>query len=364
MFNARPSPGLRPTVPGSLAELTPEYLTRALSRSFPGVSVERIELGEVADGTNRRARIKLWYREGDGPASVFVKIHGRILHRLALVALRAWRAEALLAGSGVGLPLEHPAFYWSANDPRRIACVVVMEDVTTRGGRPNDATNPLNVDEVADGLAGLAKLHAAFWDKPLPPGLLFLAPWRLGRTWAPVSRASLAHGIRRLDRSGRRELLPRDLNAGLLERQFRNSARLARSGPQTVLHGDPHPGNTYGLPSDRTGFYDWQLVRTGDWGNDVGYFLAGSLDVDDRRASERDLLAEYLNRVRAAGAEPPAFDRAWDRYRSTPAFGLATWMHTYSAGSFQPDDVALATLERFGAAYEDLETDRSIVARR
>lgn len=349
-------------VPNSLGELNPEYMTQSLDGVFPGAEVERIELGEVADGTNRRARVRLWYRNGDGPSSVFVKIHGRMLHRLALVALRAWRAEALLAASGAELPLEHPQFYAAATDSSRIACIVVMEDITNRDGRPNDATTALSPDEVADGLAGLAKMHGAFWGRTLPPSLGFLAPWRLGKTWAPISRASLAHGLRRLRKSGFEHLIPRHVSAGSLEKQFRSTAALAQSGPQTVLHGDPHPGNTYGLPGNRTGFYDWQLVRKGDWGNDVGYFLAGSVKVDDRRAHERDLLSGYLDGARSAGASPLSFDAAWERYRATPAFGLATWMHTYSAGSFQPDGVSLATIERFSAAYDDLETHRSIAA--
>jgi hypothetical protein len=37
-------------------------------------------------------------------------------------------------------------------------------------------------------------------------------------------------------------------------------------------------------------------------------------------------------------------------------------MHTLSAGSFQPIDVSLATIRRFAAAYDDLETTRSVVA--
>ena len=348
-------------VPDSLAEITSGYMTSALSRCFPGVEVDRVELGEVADGTNRRTRARLSYARGEGPSSVFIKIHGRWLHRLALVALRAWQAEALLAGSNAELPLEHPRFYAAATDRRRVACIVIMEDITTRMGRPNEATRALNVDEVADGLVGLATLHAAYWDKTLPPALSFLAPWRLGRTWAPISRASLARGLRRLARSGHRSLIPARLQADGLERQFRASATLASAGPQTVLHGDPHPGNTYALAGNRTGFYDWQLVRRGDWGHDVGYFLAGSLGVDDRRSNEKDLLLTYLDAARAAGAAIPPFNDAWERYRSTPAFGLGTWMHTYSAGSFQADDVSLATIGRFGAAYEDLETHRSLV---
>jgi hypothetical protein len=351
-----------PTVPGSLDELTPDYLTRALSARFPGAVVDHVEAGAVGNGTNRRATLALSYREGSGPSSVFVKIHGRLMHRLALVALRAWQTEAMLAASGADLPLEHPAFYAAATDRSRLEYVVLMEDVTARAGRPNDATTALSVGQVADGLAGLARLHAAFWDRPLPPALRFLAPWRLGRAWAPVSRASLAHGLRRLRRTGHDELVPRHVDAAGLERQFRASAHLAEAGPRTVLHGDPHPGNTYSLPGERTGFYDWQLVRTGSWSHDVGYFLAGSLGVRDRRAHERELLAGYLDSLGSAGAPPPGFADAWDRYRSSPAFGLATWVHTYSAGSFQPESVSLATIERFAAAYSDLETHRSQVA--
>lgn len=351
------------TVPGSLAELTPDFMTLALSARFPGAVVDRVEAGPIGDGTNRRATIRLSYREGTGPESVFVKIHGRLLHRLALVALRAWQAEALLASSGVDLPLEHPTFYAAATDRFRLACVVLMEDVTAREGRPNDATTPLSVSEVTDGLAGLARMHAAFWDRPVPPSLQFLAPWRLGRAWAPVSRASLAHGLHRLRRAGLEHLIPRKLDAASLERQFRASALVAQAGPRTVLHGDPHPGNTYNLPGGRTGFFDWQLVRTGDWCHDVGYFLVGSLSVEDRRANERDLIAGYLDSLEAANAPAPDLDLAWDRYRASPAFGLATWLHTYSAGSFQPESVSLATIERFATAYADLETHTSIVAR-
>ena len=351
------------TVPGSFAALTPQYMTNALAPRFPGATVDEVQASPVIDGTNRRASVSLSYDRGSGPSSVFVKMHGRLMHRLALVALKAWQAEALLAGSGVELPVEHPVFYASATDRSRLAYVVLMEDVTIRGGRPNAATTALTVAEVEDGLQGLAHLHAAFWAKPLPPALTFLAPWRLGRTWAAVSRASLAHGIRRLRRGGRDDLIPWRLDAASLERQFRASATLAESGPRTVLHGDPHPGNTYGLPGNRTGFYDWQLVRTGDWCHDVGYFLAGSLAVEDRRSHERDLMATYLEALGSAGVPPPTFDSAWERYRSSPAFGLGTWVHTYSAGSFQPDAVALATIERFATAYSDLETHRSPVAR-
>jgi len=286
---------------------------------------------------------------------VFVKREGRLFNRLALSALGALEAEAHLFASGVRLPLEYPAPYAAAVDRRRLSTVVVMEDVTLRSAQPNVATAPLTVRQVHDGLRGLARLHAAFWDRPLPASLHFLRPWTLGRAWAPVSCASLAWALHRLRAggSGRGFTPDADTNAATLERRFRRWAATAATGPQTVLHGDPHPGNTYALPGE-TGFYDWQLVRTGNWSHDVGYFLASSLDVADRRAHERELLAGYLEELGKGGVVGPDAAEAWHLYRQTPAYGLGAWLHTFSGRGFQPVEVCLATIDRFAAAYVDL----------
>ncbi len=344
-------------------ELTLSWLADALAGQLGGSELGGARVEPLGDGTNRRARVHLDYRAGKGPASVFVKIQGRALSRLALLSLGAFASEARLAGSGVELPIESPRAFAAAVDWRRLRYVVVTEDVAALGGRPNDATRPLGPAEVSSGLAGLASLHAAFWGRRLPPSLGFLEPWRLRSGWALISRASLARGMRRLERLGQAQLVRRSTSAAVLERQFRRSAVLASRAPQTVLHGDPHPGNTYALGEGRTGFYDWQLVRRGSWSHDVGYFLAGSLAVEDRRRHERELLAGYLEALRRAGAEAPGAGEAWDGYRATPAFGLGTWLHTLSAAVFQPEAICFAMIERFAAAYDDLGTAASAAGR-
>lgn len=348
------------SVPRAMSDLTPDFLTRALARRCPGAVVGKIDIGEVEDGTNRRAPVELSYSEGDGPSSVFVKIQGRTVHRLALWVLGAWATEARFAQSAASRPLRFPAPYAAAIERRRLATIVVMDDVKTYDGVPNDGVRALSVKEVGDGLTGLAKLHAAYWDRPLPDELQFLEPWQMTRKLAPLSAANLARGLRRLATVDEGGLIPASASVRSLEIGFRHSSALAQIGPQTVLHGDPHPANTYALPDEQTGFYDWQLARIGNWSHDVGYFLAGSLDIDDRRASERDLLAGYLEALASAGVDAPSFDDAWNRYRATPVYGLTTWIHTISAGSFQPLETCLATIRRFTAAYDDLETANTL----
>lgn len=351
------------SVPQSLADLTPGWLTEAMAVRCPGAVVGKLVIGEVEDGTNRRARVEVAYDEGDGPAAVFVKIHGRAKHRGALLALGALTTEARLAGSGALLPLAHPLPFAAAIDRTKLRTIVVMDDVSEVDGHPNHAATPLSVDEVRDGLAGLAALHAAYWDKPLPQSLDFLRPWRLKRRWAGVSAANLARAKAKLAHTGEFPLLAGRLSVRAVEREFRRSATLAATGPLTLLHGDPHPGNTYALPGGRTGFLDWQLARTGHWSHDVGYFIVGSMTAEDRRRHERALVNGYVASLRAAGVPTaPSDAQAWERYRATPAYGLGAWLHTFGAGSFQPVDTCLETIRRFAAAHEDLDTRRSLIA--
>lgn len=357
------SPVLR--VPRRWSDVGPDWMTTALARHFPGIMVRGLEIGVVEHGTNSRARVALTLADGEGPSSVFVKGPGRLSHRIALLALGALATEARLADAAVSFPLEHPAFYGGGVDRPRAACVVVAQDIVATGAVPNDARTPLSVEAVRSGLHGLAALHAAYWERPVPAPLGHLAEWHLGPVLGAVSVASLARGLRRAaELSGRRLELPEGIGARVLSEQFRRSAAIVGAGPRAILHGDPHPGNTYGTPAGRTGFFDWQLARLGHWSHDVGYFMVGSLSVDDRRRHERELLGSYLESLSRAGVRPPGFASAWDRYRGTPAFGLATWLHTASFGNLQRADICVATIDRFASAYVDLDTARTDVARR
>ena len=81
---------------------------------------------------------------------------------------------------------------------------------------------------------------------------------------------------------------------------------VAGADPWCVVHGDPHIRNIYVDPSRRVSFIDWQLVQRGPWYLDVGYHIATMLSVEDRRAHHDALVAEYLDRLSAAGAPRPS----------------------------------------------------------
>src|SRR3546814_3619924 len=92
----------------------------------------------------------------------------------------------------------------------------------------------------------------------------------------------------------------------------RHQQTLAR----TLLHGDTHLGNIYLLPDGRAGLLDWQLVVRGHHMHDVNYIVTTALSIGDRRNHERDLLAYYLDRLKAHGvAAAPDFVESWTEYK-------------------------------------------------
>jgi aminoglycoside phosphotransferase (APT) family kinase protein len=132
--------------------------------------------------------------------------------------------------------------------------------------------------------------------------------------------------------------------------------RSLTTAPQTLLHGDPHIGNTYVLPDDNVGFLDWQVARRGNWSLNLGYFLQGALTVEDRRRSEQQLLEEYRDALGLPDDEMPSLDEIWLRYRASVAHGLTLWLCTASAGEWQRTDISVALAKRYSTAYADLHT--------
>ena len=343
------------SIPASWDDVTSEWITSALSEVLPGVRVSDVALLLRDDGTNRRARLGLTYAEGSGPATVFVKAESDAPGRRQIHARNGnLFNEALLFRSNVDLPIEHPFAYAAVLDEAALDYLIVMEDLAARDADLRDAMRPYNVDQVARGLRGLARLHSRWWDVvPGEPTLGWVQPFLPTAGWTRPMAKILPIGI---ERAG--DVLPRavaQLDVDDLVKAWIESITSLTTGPQTLLHGDPHIGNTYLLPDGEVGFLDWQVVRSGCWAHDVGYFLQSSLTPVDRRAAEVDLVEEYRSHLDVRVDALPTADDAWLRYRASAAHGLAIWLMTL------PSDVhaherSLALVQRYAAAFVELDT--------
>ena len=345
------------TIPADWADVTPAWMTAALQRDHPGVEVAAVEVLQRDDGTNRRGRLGIGYATGVGPEVVFVKAEGA--HREAHARNGNLFNEPELFANRVELPVDHPRPYHVVIDRPALDYVIVMEDITLRGGEPRDATRPLSVAQVAGGLTGLAALHAHYRGVTAAgTGLGWLEDLAPTPGWQAALRNGVIAGVEKASR-----ILPAEVRARGGEQLLADAVEAMAgfvAGPPTLLHADPHIGNTYVLPGDEVGFLDWQVCHRGNWAHDVAYFLVSALTVDDRRSAEHRLLRGYLEASAVAGGEPPELAEAETRYAAAHAYGLAVWLATLNNGRAQSAAVCRALVERYAAAYLDADTPAAL----
>ena len=121
------------------------------------------------------------------------------------------------------------------------------------------------------------------------------------------------------------------------------------TSPWCVIHGDAHLGNLFLDATARPCLLDWQLVQRGKWYVDVGYHIASTLTVEDRRQSEQELLRHYLDRLGELGVEPPL----WDEARQALSCGIVHGFFLWSITTQVEPGLIEILLHRMGTAAAD-----------
>lgn len=106
------------SIPAGWDQITPAWMTDAISVDYPDAVVSDVEVVLRDDGTNRRARLGLTYSAGTGPATVFAKAVDPAHAELVALTSGLYH-EPRLFSSGVVLPLDHPTVYSAIIDGER-----------------------------------------------------------------------------------------------------------------------------------------------------------------------------------------------------------------------------------------------------
>lgn len=348
-------------IPKRWDDVTPAWMNAAIASRHPDARIKDVTLLTNDDGTNRRARFGLTYAQGSGPEKLFLKAHADS-HRWVHFRNGNLFNEARFFKDGGSLPVDHPIVYAAVTDYLGLDFLLVMEDLRERGADPRDATRPLSVEQVASGLRGLARLHSAYWNftTRTHPKLGWIKTWKAAKGWTVGLNYRIPIGLER-----GRDLLRAEIAAmsgAEIVDLWSSYVNSLRRYPMTLLHGDAHIGNTYVLPNNEVGFLDWQVLRRGEWSQDVGYFLVGSLTPEDRRAHEKTLLQGYRAALQIPEAERPSDEQIWTRYRASIIYGLAIWLSTLGTDGWQSKDICRALVERYATAFVEHQSAKAIRA--
>jgi hypothetical protein len=366
-----PTSNARPDVvfPADLADLTPRILAAALDDRSPGVVVERIDVvnakraGEGVASTADRVVLDLAYAPGTGtglPRRLVLKTMLASPHAPAAMYENEVRFYRELRDE---IDIEAPAAFASHFDPATGRFGLLMEDLTARGARFPSALDPVSLTEVRSILGHLATLHARYWDSPrFDSDLEWVATPMSGGMFDVFDTIGLELIEDQVSRHPFKAELIAPLGRTLPEMWellWQVQARHGRA-PTTLLHGDPHLGNTYLLPGEHGGLLDWQLMMRGCWAHDVTYLLVTALDPDVRLGHQVDLLAEYLDRLAALGVDaPPTVATAFEQCRAAALWGLVIgWLICPPENYGQA--VTEANIARTVRAVQDFDTFAAI----
>jgi Phosphotransferase enzyme family len=291
----------------------PTDITAAWLSELIGRRVDAVTVCDEEHGTATRARLAL---VGDGvPETVFVKTTPtRPVERLFNNVYGLGEAEAVFYQKVAPEITEcTPAAYGARWDARTGRSVVVIEDLAARDTRFAHAGVSCTADEAATMTHALARLHRKYWESPrFGTDLSRFSPAVSPSQWFGTYSSGLIGRVPRryddvVDAGFRRDAL-------LLHTRREEVARVWRSLPQSLLHGDTHRGNL-GFHDHSVTLFDWQVTGQGPALKDLAYFTATSLDPDLRRSIERDLVRDYVDTVSAGGGPDLAEPAVWDQYR-------------------------------------------------
>ncbi|WP_188110710.1 phosphotransferase [Aeromicrobium ginsengisoli] len=343
-------------LPRSLEDVTVPWMSEALSARFPGTVVASMTEGSTIRGMATKIQLHLTYADNPHglPPSMWLKTgfekHSERSAELYAAEVNFFRVVA------PAVPTNSPLTFFEAIDGETGNGVLLMEDLTLRGVRFGDQTQPLTPDVAASLLDVQARYHS------------FLAESAddLDLSWLTVGGA-----IHSVDVAGeylefwetasqapRFRFVPEELGdpvrikAGL-DRMIAND----RQESQWLVHGDVHLGNVFFDDQGNGGFLDWQTVMRGTWAFDVAYFIVVSLSVEDRRAHEQDLLRTYLARLEEYGGHAPSFEDAWLAYRQHVMW---TFLMVLCPVERQAEEICTAHAERICAALVDLQVLESL----
>jgi thiamine kinase-like enzyme len=351
-------------------ELTSEWLTAALrsgggaaAPAVTSVRCERIGVGESFAAS--LVRVFPTYRdpEAGAPRTFVAKFAATAGNTRALLTeFDSYGREVLFyteIGERAGVPI--PRCYYGACDATSGDFVLLLEDLAP--AEPGNQIRGATREQTATVVRHMAELHARFRDSQELRQTQWLWVTAESGRLAELYRDGLALFRERV--RDRHPLLVEMAEQIDLMLPYLSLEQTPSTTGTTLIHGDLRLGNALypGPAGGRFALIDWQGVRAGHGAQDVANWLAQSLDIDERRACEREMLHLYHRTLKQNGVRRYPFWQLKLEYRLAllgVLAGLASVGDHLEELTLRGDELLAALHDRIEAALRDWKLPRSL----
>ena len=336
-------------IPSTTEEATAAFVTDALraggvigaDTSVAEVSHETIGVGVGIVGQLARLALRYEGPARGAPGTVILKIPSQYPENRAVGDHFNFyeREGRFYEQIGDKVDIRTPRCYWNHVDVDQQRFALLLEDLGNRTIISQIAG--IGAERAGQALDALGALHGNWWQSPALEALTWMP-----RLTDPIMlsagaqfRESWPLFVERLGASLPAGSIELGERIGTVFEQLMTEA--AAEAPTTICHGDFRADNLLFDDADRgvdsVAVLDWQISFRGPAVSDVTYFLCQSMEVDERRAAERDLVRRWYDavaRTGPAGLGGYTFEDAWRHYRR--GVPTTTVYAVTSAGSMDP----------------------------
>jgi hypothetical protein len=352
--------------PTSAEQLTADSLTQYLRAAGSLVDGHVADFSHKLIGTGKmgdNARLSLRYA-GDAagaPATLIAKFPATDEHARAMAGAQgAYYNEVMFYRElAAGTTMRTPKIYGSEVSDDRTEFLLLMEDMAP--AEPGSALLGATRAQTELALSQAAKLAASYYaDDSFAQRDYVMTPARddggefggiLMEQYWPVFMDRFGHG-----------LTAEKIAFG--ERYVRGHRHFVTrfQGPKTLAHGDFRNENLLFGEHEAT-TVDWQTLGESSALTDAAYFLGGSVEPDDRRNWEKELIAQYRVSMEREGVSL-SDQECWNQYREFAMHGIIITVlgASFSTPDERGDKMFMAMIQRHLQHCIDLDAGEFLPA--
>jgi thiamine kinase-like enzyme len=350
--------------PLTVDDLTTDWVQQAMSPYTGGATITAIDtqvIGVSEGFMGQLARVGLTYADepSQTPHSIIAKFAATNSDTREMARQQnLYRREiGFYRDIGQEVGIRVPQCYYSHFDEETQFFVMLLEDMAP--GEPSDQVQGTSRGTSREVVERFARLHAKWWNSDKLDDYDW-AKWIINEMPMDEASARLRESITQVEKTGEFDRYPEMKRLMyLLPPLFRMQP--APPYPHSLTHGDLRSDNII-QPSEQGGEFcvlDWQLAGKGDPINDLARWLVQSISIEDRKATEQDLLKLYYDQLLAHGVTGYSYRKFINGYKMNLVVILVMFSMTME-GIDRSSDRAQALFHQFYSRLDSALVDWEI----